>query len=413
MGRKHSRFGPSGSTRWITCPGSVQRQKTNSPGSVYAAEGSMLHHVSEFCLLNPDADPSKWLDEEMTFDGFKFKFNAEHERAVRFYIDAVWALKDDYPDAKLYVEEEVSLASYGKDYASIFGTADCILDQRFGTLLVIDLKGGKGVSVSADSSQPKLYGLMAAGKLLMTYEKIVTIIIQPRDRQGAYYKVAEHEPADLLEWWENTVKPAIDDGRSANPSFCASEDACRWCDASGDCETQAAAALGIVSRSGEFDFCDIDTDETLETKEVGSLEPEVLAYIMDNSKFISDFLGAVQLSILNKLQKGEDVPNYKVVEGRKNRIWDPDQDIEAVLKNQVRFKVAEMYDKKVKSPPNILKITPASKRDIVEGLIVKPPGKPTVAKLSDRRPSLMPTNTAEGDFEDIPEEPEAAGNLFE
>lgn len=413
MGNGHSRFGPSSSSRWITCPGSVLHQNYNDSGSKYAAEGTMMHEVAEKCLVNPDLEAEHFLNQDFVIDGFKFSFDHEHVEAVRFYLDAIWNLKEDYPDGQMYVEQQVSLSAYGEEYSTIFGTADCIIDDPFNVLLVIDLKGGKGVSVSADSPQPKLYGLMAAGKMLETYEKIYTIIIQPRDQTGAFYKLAEHEPEDLLKWWEEEVKPAIDNGRSDNPTYCPSESACRWCYISGNCsyQTEKVYSTGVGRTCAIDDFMDIDASNDF--RPPGKLTNEELGKALDEAKFINDWLGAINLVALQRMQKGEVVPGHKIVEKGTKRKWDPDQDVEEFLKTRVHLTVDEIYKKVIQTPLQILKLVPEKHKEAVESFIIKPKGAPTVAPVYDKRPALEPTEPdGEDDFEDVPGDVDPGG-LFD
>lgn len=402
--QKHSRFGPSSSGRWIPCPGSVGLQTYGKgSGSIYAAEGTLMHNISEDCLLNPDVAPGTFVGQTFNVDGYDIEFTQEFADAVQFYLDAVWNLKDDYPDSTLTVEERVNLGYYGKEFENIFGTADAIINQQFGVLVVADLKGGKGVSVAADSSQPKLYAVMAAGKLLETYEKIVTVIIQPRDRTGEYYKAAEHDPADLKAWVEDTVLPAIRNGRSDNPTFCASEAACRWCEASGQCKYQAELAFKVAVDDFDIDDLENTTEENLTARQTppGLIEDDQFYKILELSKFIQDWVASVKTVAKEKLEKGQFLKKLKLVEGRSNRTWDPEQDIEKILKTKVRFKVSEIYEKKLRSPTQLMKIVPKKKKEMVEALIIKPKGKPTVAFESDKRPAIKPTKTADTDFEDI------------
>jgi len=406
---KHSRFGPSSSTRWITCPGSVQVQNySNDAGSVYAAEGTLMHDIAEKCLLNPDLDPKTYMGQTFDVKGYKIKFTRELAEAVAFYVDAIWHLKEDNPDATSYIEHVVSLASYGEEYEGIFGTADFILDEPFGTLIVADLKGGKGVSVPATASQPKLYAVMAAGKLLLTYEKIITIIIQPRDRGGEQYKMATHDPQELHNWVYADVLPAIKSGRSDNPKFYATEDACRWCDASGKCKYQAEMALNAASEEFmEFDDMDGVSYEDGQL-DVDLMTSDDIAKALKLAPLVNDWIVALQDRALEYLMEGHKIPGYKAVEKRTHRKWDPDadeEDIKKFLQGKVRLKISEIYKTTLRTPTQILKLTPSKKKEDVEEYIIKPKGAPTIAPLADKRPPIVPDSSPDEEFEDM-------GDLF-
>ena len=49
----HSVFGPSGSVKWLNCPGSINAEKgIPDTTSEFAQEGTDAHELSEICLKN-------------------------------------------------------------------------------------------------------------------------------------------------------------------------------------------------------------------------------------------------------------------------------------------------------------------------------------------------------------------------
>jgi|GEM_PF-3871159 len=390
---KHAYLSPSSASRWLTCPGSASIQDySNAKPSIYAAEGTLMHKISEECLRDPDLDPSQLLGQTFKIDGFDIVFTEEFEDTVRFYIDSIWNLKDTYPDAKMSYEKKVYLT---KD---IYGTADCIIDVKFDTLIVVDLKGGKGVSVSADSPQPKLYAIMAAGKLLETYESIHTIIIQPRDRDGNQYKIAKHDPRDLKLWLENIVQPAIKNANSKNPTFQASEEACRWCTASGTCKYQAELALNVARQEFKtFDATQVNTYEQ-EMTDPFKLSNTDISKALQLLKFLETWITNVRVHAHGLLLKGIPIDDFKLVEGRVTRKWKDESVMKDVLRKEFRMKVGDIFTKKLKSPPQVLKIIDKKKHEKLTSYIDYIKGNPTIAPESSPKKAIL-VNAAH-DFEE-------------
>ena len=73
----HSVFGPSGSVKWLNCPGSINAEKgIPDTTSEFAQEGTDAHELSEICLKNkrtsrsfigksPLSNKERVIDQEM------------------------------------------------------------------------------------------------------------------------------------------------------------------------------------------------------------------------------------------------------------------------------------------------------------------------------------------------------------
>lgn len=120
-------------------------------------------------------------------------------------------------DPQVLVEQRLDFSRWVPD---AFGTGDCLIvaDQ---ILHIIDFKYGLGILVEAENNpQMMCYALGA----LDTYDGIYDIkavrmtIFQPRQAQHQHL---HHEKEDLLDWAENTLKPAADLAIKGEGNFCA------------------------------------------------------------------------------------------------------------------------------------------------------------------------------------------------
>jgi hypothetical protein len=97
------------------------------------------------------------------------------------------------------------------------------------------------------------------------------------------------------------------------------------------------------------------------------------------------------------IHRGEEVPGFKLVEGRSNRKWAADdEDIlrELVKRGKFTPKDAERFYKpaELQSPAGVEKTLKRMGRTqtqfLLNGLINKPPGKPSLVPALDPRPAM-------------------------
>src|SRR5690606_32858208 len=96
---------------------------------------------------------------------------------------------------------------------------------------------------------------------------------------------------------------------SDDAPFGPSDEACRWCPASGQCRAQLEAVFAT-----DFD----DPPATL--------QPEEMAEILPKMKMIRDWLNAFEIAALDiAYSKQQTIPGYKVVlSGGQRRVTDPE-----------------------------------------------------------------------------------------
>lgn len=392
---KHSPYGPSGASRWIRCPASVHHQDGSKEPGPDALRGSAMHHVAEYCLGSENTAPSEFIGELIDVDGIEVEFTKEMSGTVEEYLEYAEDLIRQFPDAVVSVEKLVSLGWFGAVYFDVMGTADLIIDEKFGVLTVVDLKTGAGISVNPDSAQIKLYAIMAAGELLETYEEIRCVIIQPNDKYGEVYKEAVFSPEELLQWLKDEVIPAVENSLSDSPTYDPSETACRWCDYAGRCSAQNNFALALADEQfSDFEVCDPvrpDDPSTIDTDRMG--------YLLEQSKFLKNWIEAVESTALSRMERGEHIPGFKLIETEARWKWSPDFDIEKELYERVKLKKKDILKTTVKTPKQILGVAPAIKYPLIEKLIIKPKGGLKIVPDDDKRESITPDEHAGQDFD--------------
>lgn len=382
---KHALLGASKAEQWLACPPSARTQESVAEsGSDYAQEGTLAHELAEVKLLGRvtkcNAKKRKALAEQ--YDKIKANkfYDQEMEQATDEYCSLVeersMAAKARSSDAVILLEARLDYTDWVPEG---FGTGDVVLIAD-GVLEIIDLKYGKGVPVSAyKNPQIRLYGLGAwAGySYLYSIDEVHMTIIQPRLDSVSTDIMPIQE---LLDWADRVVKPAAVLAFAGEGDFC-SGDHCRWCKVKGNCRARADENMKALAH--EFQDPALLTNE-----EIGSIL-FITEQLKTWAKDVEEYASGQALN-------GKSIPQWKLVEGRSNRsISDKDAAIAI-------FKESALDAEKYLKPQDLLGIGELEKRigkkefaKLLEGLVVKPPGKPTLAPETDKRPEM---NSVENDF---------------
>ena len=243
-----------------------------------------------------------------------------------------------------------------------------------GTLYVIDFKYGKGVRVEADGNrQMMIYALGALGwaDLLYQIDTVRMTIIQPRINNISEAEIAA---SDLRSWGENELAPIAQIAYEGLGEFKPSEDACRFCKANGSCQAQADYFVEL------FD----------ENEDDGRLGPAAAGEILQRAAGMKDWLTSLEEAVKGACLAGTEVPGWKLVEGRTRRQYTDEAEIEKRLRAK-KYKVSEIYEKKLLGISKMEKLLGRKKMDeLIGDLIEKPQGAPTLVPESDKRPAWAP-----------------------
>jgi hypothetical protein len=383
--RAHALLGASKAEQWINCPPSARLQE-NVPDkrSEYADEGTLAHELSEIKLRSRlfvnDSKERKRLEAELANVKEHPMYGPEMENATQAYVELV---EERYMEAKARSEDAVVLLEERLDFSEWvpdgYGTGDVVLIAD-GVLEVIDLKYGKGVPVSAvGNPQLRLYGLGAWNNwnYLYSIDEIRMTIVQPRLDSISTDALPLGE---LIEWAETVVKHAAALADAGEGEYQPGSH-CRWCKVKGSCRARADENMKALA----YEFKD---PALLSHDEIGSI-----LYVAEQlkawAKDVEDY--AFEQSL-----KGEKIPQWKLVEGRSNRVI---TDKEAA---KSAFAAAEIESDKYLKPQELLGIGDLEKKigkkeltTLIGDLIQKPQGKPVLVPETDKRPEL---NSVDQDF---------------
>lgn len=386
--RAHALLGASKAEQWINCPPSARLQESiPDKRSEYADEGTAAHELSEIKLrryiLPCNSKERKRLDDALLKIKANEFYGPEMENAVQDYVGIVterfMEAKARSADAVVLLEERLDFSEWVPEG---YGTGDVVLISD-GVMEIIDLKYGKGVPVSAvGNPQMRLYALGAwsAYSYLYDIQEIRMTIVQPRLDNVSTDTMTVDE---LLEWAETVVKPAAALAHAGEGEHKAGSH-CRWCKVKGNCRARADANMAALA----YEFAD---PALLSLEEIGSIL-HIAEQLKAWAKDVEDFAHEQAL-------KGHRIPQWKLVEGRSNRIITDKDAAWAALE------AATLEWDKYLKPRELLGLGELEKRIgkkelavLLDGLIIKPPGKPVLVPETDRRPEL---NSIEEEFANI------------
>ncbi|CAH8772256.1 DUF2800 domain-containing protein [Paenibacillus dendritiformis] len=387
--RDHALLGGSGAERWINCPPSARLcEHIEDKRSEYADEGTAAHELAEL-KLSRSIKPCNSKRRAELEAGLQFfiavnqYYNAEMENAVQEYVDFVeerfLEAKARSSDAIVSLEERLDFTKWVPEG---YGTGDVVLISD-DVLEIIDLKYGKGQQVSAvGNPQIRLYALGAwsAYNWMFDIQEVRMTIVQPRLDSVS----TDTMPIDgLLEWAETVVKPAAALAYAGEGGFKAGSH-CRWCKVKGNCRARADENMKALV----YEFQD---PALLSNEEIGSIL-FVAEQLQAWAKDVADYA-------FEQAKVGKRIPQWKLVEGRSNRV---------ISDKDVAWKTLEeanLEPDKYLKPRELRGIGELEKRigkkelaKLLDELIIKPPGKPVLVPETDPRAEL---NSLEDEFADV------------
>lgn len=399
----HSIFSPSGSSMWAYCSGSlIPNLFAQDTAGEDAAYGTVAHGVAEQWLKSGER-PYHLLDTvERVIEGeqvFEITIDAEMMDYVQEYVD--WCI---YLPGQHFVEVRV-------DHSDLTpldgqgGTSDHAACEP-GLLTITDLKMGKGVQVFAKNNTQAIiyaYGFFKKYDDLYDFQRIKIRIAQPRLNHFDEWEITREELLQWAAWIKQRAFMAWCKDAERTPG----EKQCRFCKIKNDC---AARAVWLERQIDDV-FEDQDTavseadmkslmqrldDGTFELRPVsiGMLTVEQKVKLSRYRKIVEDFFSSIQADLEERALRGEKVPGKKVVEGRSNRVFTNVNEATEHLEL-----LGLDYD--VIRPRGMIGITETETQlrklgykgkhldRLLESVVRKPAGKPTVVDEDDPRPAIV------------------------
>ncbi len=366
MATKQRRLRPSASSRWIACPGSVKlcAQVPQRPSGEAAQRGTAIHALAETCY-QLDTDPMKFIGEEI--EGVIL--DADDCQMALDYLNEIWNIEG--LTERMNVEHPVKYQS--AEYIQVGGTADVVgYSMKSGKVYVTDLKTGKGY-VSEDSTQLKIYALAYTQGMSRDWIKEFHLtIVQPHSGEP---RTLVMPAAELWEWEEKILRPAMIATQLDDPPLYMSESACQWCDAKTICPKQKQQFDVVATQT---DITTMKKDEIAEVMK--TLTPDQISAILDKAPMVEKFIKAVEEHAMQAMEKdGMVLQGWQLAPKRPTRKW-LDGDKAADKLAELGLTRTQIFDTTLISPAAAEKLLPKEQRVILDELSVKVSSGLTLAR---------------------------------
>lgn len=366
---QHAKLSPSSSSRWLTCTASVKMSEQYENTTNTAAEwGTNVHFIGEQLLKGKSINVGDELQER---GNKSFIVDKEMLDCAEQYVDYVRSFMVNGYD-ELLIEEQFDLSFIAKGQ---FGTSDASL--LVGSHLhIFDLKTGRNIVTAEENTQLMLYALGAIYDLETfgyNIEKITLHIVQTRVNHIDSWETTYRHLVDFEKRAIDSATKILNDDTEFNPD----KKACMWCPHKANCEALKNHVEEVV-KSGFDDISEIDGKANL-------ISDDSIKKILDNADLITDFIKAVKETAVERLQAGEKIDGYKLVESRTNRKFSDETKVVEYLESKDDG-VDYYKPKQLKPMGQILKLLKDDEK--INDFIIKPKGVAVIAPVTDKRKEI-------------------------
>ncbi|AGH17468.1 hypothetical protein RH08_00015 [Candidatus Liberibacter asiaticus] len=370
----HAFLSASSSHRWLKCPiAPTLESKIPQTTSIYASEGTFAHNLLAHCL-EQGVDAETVSHQKLTFENDTRIVDTEMASSVSMVLAYVRTFSGPFLS-----ETEVPLEPFTTEPGAT-GTADILIFNN-AQWIIVDFKYGAGVPVKAENNtQLMLYACGALhqyGDIFGRPEALTLTIIQPRVRTGSPINEWVISADDLLEKAKEfkergTLALSLKSKRAVSlEHYGVNDDSCRFCRAKVRCPALSRHVLLEATK-------DPSTNTTVE-----------LSKAYSSISLIKSYVKACEDEMFKRLNAGDEIQGYQLVEGRKgNRSF---KDINRAQELLTSVLGEEAFKRILKTPKELEQLYKEQKVsdefwEELQELITRGDGKPVIA------PRDIPTN---------------------
>ena len=374
--RKHALLSPSSSHRWMNCTPSARLEEPyESTSSAASEEGTVAHELAEHAIRKYLAgEYTPLLDElpvpeEIASNKY---YGPEMNRYVTDYVCYVCDIYEREGNAKMSIERRFDLTQYVPE---CFGSCDCDIVGKT-VINIIDLKYGKGVQVDANgNSQLMMYAIGVLNSLEPQHRsKIGKVRMHIAQVRLGNYSVFEMSARDLTHWAIHVLRPTAEKAFAGQGEVKVGAH-CKFCKFKAQCRAQRDALVNEFETHGET--------KALSLEEIGD--------ILNKADMFSDWLASVKQFAMSEALSGKHINGWKLVEGRSARVI---KDEAEALKRltEAGFDREALINTKIKGIGDLERTVGKKPLTVLlDGVMVKSQGAPTLAPESDKREPIQPT----------------------
>lgn len=363
----HAQLSPSGRHRWGACPGSVRMEAPlpESPSGDAAIEGTHAHSLLERALTYPGFIIEASAGQEMEDHEGLFTITPAMIERVQFaltYIKERAAAAGTTPITETRVHPD---GLTGRD--DLHGTVDV---QIPGSLVyeIIDYKDGMSPVDAKDNPQLEQYalGVLASLDQDKLPKSFQLTIIQPKMRLKGMSGISTWNisTAGLMREVLPTIIAQAAATEAPDAPLTPGEAQCKYCKAKATCPAianKSMEAMGLMFQANattEVVTEPLDLAHQAANKNPASMGDHELRQIMDAAPLLEGFLKSVKAEVKARLDRGQAVPGYKLVQGNGSRAWKLEHaEMEKKLTTTLKIPKAALYRQVLPTPAALKALT--------------------------------------------------------
>lgn len=299
-----------------------QRCKPSQP-SIYAATGTIAHElIDEASLDGFTLSRAELLGTTRDCDGVEVTIDDEMLDAVEVMLEyARGRVKGRLFKSEMRVYPKLPITPP----VDVFGSLDLMVISPSERLFeIIDYKHGAGVPVKVQGNAQLLYYAAGAYAALrksapkLKIDQIILTVVQPRVPGQAAIKTWTITLLDLELWVADVLVPGIEACLDPNAAFFPGEH-CRFCPGTSSCPALLSKAQAAAK--GEF-------DSYMER------EPQRMSVAdqLELADIVEIWIDKLRESAKNDIDRGANIPGWRLVPTRPTRKWTDEFAVEGLLK---------------------------------------------------------------------------------
>lgn len=267
----------------------------------------------------------------------------------------------------------------------------CVADDG---VHIADYKYGQGVAVSAfENLQMAIYARSMIEQLKLKTQTVHMHIYQPRVRQGDKQSTWTLDYKELVQFTDDRVLGPAEDiqAKALTLEFRPGTKTCQFCPCESFCEARTKWLLDDTPLET------ITSGEVPKLPKADSVSNDVLSKLILKVDDIKKWLGSIEKYGLAMAMSGKPLPGLKLVKGKGgHRKWgNPDLAKEKLLE---KLKREDILTEDLITPTQVSEFEHDFEKDewsVIQKLIVKPEGGPTLVSVDDPRPVYGSENLAD------------------